>query len=555
MKKIITAISVMLVTCLMVLALASCGTDAVTIGDNGNWFIGEEDTGVKASGTNATIGSNGNWYIDGTDTGKAAVAKDGTPAEKVTIGENGNWFIGQTDTGVKAVVGKYVVDITTDTELDTTTGKSLVLTVITYSDGTTETLKREVPRKLSFIDLLDSSTEYIKGYKPYLRLMAATIDGDHFEVPVTDDMFLYGKPDFNTAGNYNAAIVYGGKIVFSTIRVVDVPAVTVTDFAIYNANVDKGSDISSISVQVTFSNGTHYMIRLSDLTLEGEYDLNKVGRYTLKATYGNHSDMLPLHVHDFDENNISSISPSVIDEFYIPYNADANAVKGILDTNVIGKTVQVYLHKEMFGVTNIAITVTEDMVDASLIDSSQLGRAPLKITVSLPGVGTGTLTLSIPVKADLSGATLLKTYTNDDPNVGGMLGTLKAYNNGIAELSGMGGMQATYTIDANNPNKVTAYSSGMTLYYLIDNTNDKYSVYVPQGEPSAIYTSAENEVKVAVYSDCVVFGMWEPNSDPSLEKFGPIYSMPTSCIDENNQVNMSGTVITLNPDGSLTMDY
>jgi hypothetical protein len=48
------------------------------VGENGNWWIGDKDTGVKAEGT------------DG---------KDGlTPF----IGENGNWWIGEEDTGVKA---------------------------------------------------------------------------------------------------------------------------------------------------------------------------------------------------------------------------------------------------------------------------------------------------------------------------------------------------------------------------------------------------------------------------------------------------------------------
>ena len=75
------------------------GEDGQTphIGDNGNWFIGKEDTGIGArgrdgqdgkdgkDGTNGrdaipptvTIGDNGNWYINGTDTGKPAFGKDG----------------------------------------------------------------------------------------------------------------------------------------------------------------------------------------------------------------------------------------------------------------------------------------------------------------------------------------------------------------------------------------------------------------------------------------------------------------------------------------------
>ena len=129
------------------------------IGGNGNWFIGNTDTGVPAKGKDGangtdgksayeiwkalaqtgdlddphnpgakwdknklsvddfwaylsgvdgkdgkdgltpTVGANGNWFIGNTDTGVPARGQDGaTP----TIGNNGNWFIGTTDTGVPA---------------------------------------------------------------------------------------------------------------------------------------------------------------------------------------------------------------------------------------------------------------------------------------------------------------------------------------------------------------------------------------------------------------------------------------------------------------------
>lgn len=56
------------------------------IGDNGNWFIGDTDTGVKASGKDGEdgqdgltphIGNNGNWFIGDTDTGTKATGEDG----------------------------------------------------------------------------------------------------------------------------------------------------------------------------------------------------------------------------------------------------------------------------------------------------------------------------------------------------------------------------------------------------------------------------------------------------------------------------------------------
>ena len=101
------------------------GKDAVpptvTIGANDHWFVNGVDTGKKATGTDGkdgvsptiTIGNNGNWFVDGTDTGKKAVGADGKSPE-VAIGENGNWYINGTDTG-KPSFGKDGKDGTNGT--------------------------------------------------------------------------------------------------------------------------------------------------------------------------------------------------------------------------------------------------------------------------------------------------------------------------------------------------------------------------------------------------------------------------------------------------------
>ena len=92
------------------------GDDGVTphIGENGNWWIGNVDTGVPAKGQDGkpgddgatpVIGENGNWWIDGVDTGVPAKGQDGKPGDDgatPVIGENGNWYINGEDTGVPA---------------------------------------------------------------------------------------------------------------------------------------------------------------------------------------------------------------------------------------------------------------------------------------------------------------------------------------------------------------------------------------------------------------------------------------------------------------------
>ena len=81
------------------------------IGGNGNWWVGETDTGVAAQGSQGQngqtpfIGSNGNWWIGETDTGVKAQGPQGEQGQAGNtpfIGANGNWWIGETDTGVKA---------------------------------------------------------------------------------------------------------------------------------------------------------------------------------------------------------------------------------------------------------------------------------------------------------------------------------------------------------------------------------------------------------------------------------------------------------------------
>ncbi|MBU3813553.1 MAG: tail fiber domain-containing protein [Candidatus Bacteroides intestinipullorum] len=62
------------------------------IGENYNWWIGEEDTGVLAKGQNGStpsIGNNGNWYINGEDTGKPSQGVQGENGANGADGTNG----------------------------------------------------------------------------------------------------------------------------------------------------------------------------------------------------------------------------------------------------------------------------------------------------------------------------------------------------------------------------------------------------------------------------------------------------------------------------------
>lgn len=73
-----------------------------TIGDNGNWFLGTEDTGKPSRGEKGEKGDkgiDGLNGIDGEDGIDGTDGIDGANGTTPTIGDNGNWFLGTEDTG------------------------------------------------------------------------------------------------------------------------------------------------------------------------------------------------------------------------------------------------------------------------------------------------------------------------------------------------------------------------------------------------------------------------------------------------------------------------
>lgn len=74
------------------------GKDGITptIGENGNWYLGDTDTGKPSRGATGPAGPAGVPGKDGPNGDPGVPGKDGvTP----TIGSNGNWYLGAEDTG------------------------------------------------------------------------------------------------------------------------------------------------------------------------------------------------------------------------------------------------------------------------------------------------------------------------------------------------------------------------------------------------------------------------------------------------------------------------
>ncbi|WP_221409894.1 hypothetical protein [Reichenbachiella sp. MSK19-1] len=146
------------------------------IGENGNWWIGTEDTGIKAEGQDGTNGSDGKDGVDGTNgtDGKDGVdgtngtnGSDGVDGNTPFVGANGNWWIGTDDTGIKAE-GQDGVDGTngldgadgigiSSVEYDQTSG---TLT-ITLDDATVYSFVLSYEDTLKAVKLNDLNGEYM----------------------------------------------------------------------------------------------------------------------------------------------------------------------------------------------------------------------------------------------------------------------------------------------------------------------------------------------------------------------------------------------------------
>ena len=69
---------------------------------NGTWWVGTEDTGIKAIGQDGSTPEiiDGYWWIKGQNTWVIAEGEDGKDGESPYIGYDGNWWVGDTNLGI-----------------------------------------------------------------------------------------------------------------------------------------------------------------------------------------------------------------------------------------------------------------------------------------------------------------------------------------------------------------------------------------------------------------------------------------------------------------------
>ena len=285
-KKFLFVIAMMT---FMPLALTSCSNDKnyPYIGENGNWFVNNKDTGVPATGpagqngTNGTngstpkVGENGNWWIDNVDTGipaTGAAGENGVDGETPFIGQNGNWWIGDVDTGIVAE------------------GKTPEITIGSNGNWFINGEDTGLPSKGedgSKIEIKDGYW-YIDGV--YTGVSAAGQDGSTPDITIGDNgnWFINGEDTGYSAINLDYYTVTldlnGGQVEDSisfqdtytvreghTIPYLPIPTKAGYEFLGWFTGTDQTSDRFTITTQV-----------YSDLNLTAQYRSLEGDTYTIK---------------------------------------------------------------------------------------------------------------------------------------------------------------------------------------------------------------------------------------------------------------------------------
>ncbi len=165
---------------------------------NGNWWIGDVDTGVKAIGVDGANGANG---------------KDGITPH---IGKNGNWWIGTTDTGVSASGGSSSSVLSSDNII--TLNKDMEPYVIQAASGRPESFGDEY-KVLQFVhtgdmhtrvDMWNRMVEWINYYQEYISF--AVHAGDYVGGTQAAHTNMYAEGDecavpiLNLPGNHDTML-------------------------------------------------------------------------------------------------------------------------------------------------------------------------------------------------------------------------------------------------------------------------------------------------------------------------------------------------------------
>ena len=314
-----------------------------------------------ATGPAGPSGENGEDGKDGADgaIGPAGPAgengedgKDGADGETPYIGDNGNWWIGTTDTGVKAEGqdgadgatgpagpagengedGKGIADIEISYTIDND-GKECIVFVITYTDQTFDTITVPVPKRVIDFNLQETSFAMCEeGKEPELTIWVNYDDGTGENIVVTEDMFSpeFDTIDFQTAGDYHIGITYQGITQKYDVTVYDPNDTTVTNISVNNSGMiwlvdgegNLVSNYTGLSLVLHRANGTNDSIPLETsgavFVLPEDFTVGKEAE--VRVTYDGFETV--FYVFPVNESEFNSDNSTLNNAFITSYSGD-----------------------------------------------------------------------------------------------------------------------------------------------------------------------------------------------------------------------------------------
>ena len=395
------------------------GADGLTpyIGKNGNWWIGEKDTGIQAQGPAGADGE------DGATGPQGPAGEDGADGLTPYIGENGNWWIGEKDTGIQAQgpagedgatgpqgpagadgeqgeqgeQGVSIVDVGISYEYEADGGEYMVFTIY-YSEGEPQEIKVAIPVRVTEI-MFDSSSQISlceEGVMPELYIYVTYANGTGERVRVTQDMFVTGEtgefdiPNFAAVGEYRCCISYRGCTTSTNLSVYDPNDASTTSIAATYDRVAVLVDgegnmltpaFSHNSIRVIRANLTEESISFSDERIKVVYIPETISAgsndyATVKYTEGEYAFECKIELYAFTQEMVAG-EPGMINNVAI-ITEDGFAENGfICETGGSPFTDGDYLQYDINGYY-YGQQITADMLvsveDESQFDNTQTGE-------------------------------------------------------------------------------------------------------------------------------------------------------------------------------------
>ena len=456
------------------------GADGLTpyIGKNGNWWIGEKDTGIQAQGPAGADGEDG------------ATGPQGPAGADGEQGEQGEQGVSIVDVGISY---EYEAD-----------GSEYMVFTIYYSEGEPQEIKVAIPVRVTEI-MFDSSSQISlceEGVMPELYIYVTYANGTGERVRVTQDMFVTGEtgefdiPNFAAAGEYWCCISYRGCTTSTNLSVYDPNDASITSIAATYDRVAVLVDgegnmltpaFSHNSIRVIRANLTEESISFSDERIKVVYIPETISAgsndyATVKYTEGEYAFECKIELYAFTQEMVAG-EPGMINNVAI-ITEDGFAENGfICETGGSPFTDGDYLQYDINGYY-YGQQITADMLvsveDESQFDNTQTGEWNYKFNPEY--------TFNIDLYEQCGICVYVTVYDPETVEVTGMYLEDSAIKIGAVDLSGL---YARVEFSIGAPKKVSLAEMEISGDYDL-NTAGRYTV-------TATYNGYTAPLEVTVY--------------------------------------------------------